>query len=112
MLMCGAWERFSHSICRKAFECGKCGFEITVAKMEVSLFSQANICNFGFFWGIVCCIFIILLSLWSIGNFCKYASIKAIESPFKEDDQLWLTYWVLYSFVTLLELVVALVITW
>jgi hypothetical protein len=41
-----------------------------------------------------------------------YASIKAIESPFKEDDQLWLTYWVLYSFVTLLELVAAPVIAW
>jgi receptor expression-enhancing protein 5/6 len=36
-----------------------------------------------------------------------YASIKAIESPFKEDDQLWLTYWLLYSFVSLLELVAA-----
>jgi receptor expression-enhancing protein 5/6 len=55
---------------------------------------------------------IILLLLWSVGNFCRYASIKAIESPFKEDDQLWLTYWVLYSFVTLLELVAAPVIAW
>ncbi len=100
MLMCGAWEKFSHSTCGKAFECGKCGSEITVAKMEVSLFSQADICNFGIFFGIVCCIF------------SGYASIKAIESPFKEDDQLWLTYWVLYSFVTLLELVAALVIAW
>lgn len=33
-----------------------------------------------------------------------YASIKAIESPSKVDDQQWLTYWVLYSFVTLVEL--------
>lgn len=32
------------------------------------------------------------------------ASIKAIESPSKLDDQQWLTYWVLYSFVTLVEL--------
>ncbi|CAK9861386.1 unnamed protein product [Sphagnum jensenii] len=41
-----------------------------------------------------------------------YASIMAIESPYKEDDQLWLTYWVLYSFVTLLELVAAPVFRW
>ncbi|KAI5072402.1 hypothetical protein GOP47_0012508 [Adiantum capillus-veneris] len=33
-----------------------------------------------------------------------YASIKAIESPSKLDDQQWLTYWILYSFVTLVEL--------
>ncbi|CAM6076158.1 unnamed protein product [Sphagnum tenellum] len=41
-----------------------------------------------------------------------YASIKAIESPFKEDDRLWLTYWVLYSFVSLLELVAAPIFAW
>ncbi|KAH9542586.1 hypothetical protein CY35_13G015300 [Sphagnum magellanicum] len=41
-----------------------------------------------------------------------YASIKAIESPFKEDDQQWLTYWVLYSFITLLELGAAPVFAW
>ncbi|KAJ7571198.1 hypothetical protein O6H91_01G154500 [Diphasiastrum complanatum] len=34
-----------------------------------------------------------------------YASVKAIESPTKADDQQWLTYWVLYSFLTLFELV-------
>lgn len=32
------------------------------------------------------------------------ASIRAIESPSKLDDQQWLTYWVLYSLVTLVEL--------
>lgn len=32
------------------------------------------------------------------------ASINAIESPSRQDDQQWLTYWVLYSFVTLVEL--------
>jgi hypothetical protein len=31
VLMCGAWERFSHSTCGKAFECGKRGSEISVA---------------------------------------------------------------------------------
>ncbi|BAT99265.1 HVA22-like protein c isoform X1 [Vigna umbellata] len=33
-----------------------------------------------------------------------YASIKAIESRSSIDDQQWLTYWVLYSLITLFEL--------
>ncbi|KAA8526221.1 hypothetical protein F0562_008040 [Nyssa sinensis] len=33
-----------------------------------------------------------------------YASMRAIESPTTLDDQQWLTYWVLYSFITLFEL--------
>lgn len=41
-----------------------------------------------------------------------YASIMAIESPDKEDEQQWLTYWVLYSFVTLLEMAVAPLVAW
>jgi hypothetical protein len=36
VLMGGAWERFSLSTCGKTFECGKCGSEISVAKIEVS----------------------------------------------------------------------------
>lgn len=41
-----------------------------------------------------------------------YASIMAIESPDKEDEQQWLTYWVLYSFVTLLEMAAAPLVAW
>jgi len=41
-----------------------------------------------------------------------YASIMAIESPYKEDDQQWLTYWVLYSLVSLLEMAAGPVIAW
>jgi len=41
-----------------------------------------------------------------------YASIMAIESPYKEDDQQWLTYWVLYSLVSLMELAAGPVIAW
>uniref|UniRef100_A0ACD5VYZ9 Uncharacterized protein n=1 Tax=Avena sativa TaxID=4498 RepID=A0ACD5VYZ9_AVESA len=33
-----------------------------------------------------------------------YASMRAIEGPSSLDDQQWLTYWVLYSLITLFEL--------
>lgn len=32
------------------------------------------------------------------------ASIKAIENPSERDEQQWLTYWVLYSLITLFEI--------
>ncbi|GAB2269957.1 HVA22-like protein a [Dionaea muscipula] len=41
-----------------------------------------------------------------------YASVRAIESKSPLDDQQWLTYWVLYSMITLLELTFATVIEW
>ncbi|XP_058096542.1 HVA22-like protein a isoform X2 [Magnolia sinica] len=41
-----------------------------------------------------------------------YASIRAIESKSPIDDQQWLTYWVLYSLITLFELTFAKVIEW
>ncbi|KAG6496050.1 HVA22-like protein a isoform X1 [Zingiber officinale] len=41
-----------------------------------------------------------------------YASIKAIETKSSTDDQQWLTYWVLYSFITLFELTFARLIEW
>ncbi|KAG4402004.1 hypothetical protein GLYMA_02G105800v4 [Glycine max] len=39
--------------------------------------------------------------------FDRYASIKAIETRSRTDDQQWLTYWVLYSLITLFELTFA-----
>ncbi|KAG8659857.1 hypothetical protein MANES_02G085700v8 [Manihot esculenta] len=36
--------------------------------------------------------------------FPLYASLRAIESPSTLDDQQWLTYWIIYSFITLFEL--------
>ncbi|PON70379.1 TB2/DP1/HVA22-related protein [Parasponia andersonii] len=41
-----------------------------------------------------------------------YASIKAIETKSRTDDQQWLTYWVLYSLITLFELTFAKLIEW
>ncbi|CAH9116805.1 unnamed protein product [Cuscuta europaea] len=36
--------------------------------------------------------------------FPLFSSMRAIESPSTLDDQQWLTYWILYSFITLFEL--------
>ncbi|KAG6502843.1 hypothetical protein ZIOFF_035132 [Zingiber officinale] len=41
-----------------------------------------------------------------------YASTRAIESPSPVDDQQWLTYWVLYSLITLFELSFWKVLQW
>ncbi|KAH6755068.1 HVA22-like protein A [Perilla frutescens var. hirtella] len=41
-----------------------------------------------------------------------YASIRAIETKSIGDDQQWLTYWVLYSIITLFELTFAKLIEW
>ncbi|KZV21757.1 hypothetical protein F511_02915 [Dorcoceras hygrometricum] len=41
-----------------------------------------------------------------------YASVVAIESTSKLDDQQWLAYWILYSFLTLMEMVLQPVLQW
>ncbi|KAL8518734.1 hypothetical protein ACS0TY_009915 [Phlomoides rotata] len=41
-----------------------------------------------------------------------YCSIKAIETKSNSDDQQWLTYWVLYSLITLFELTFATLLEW
>ncbi|KMS97501.1 hypothetical protein BVRB_5g126450 [Beta vulgaris subsp. vulgaris] len=41
-----------------------------------------------------------------------YASVMAIESPSKADDEQWLAYWILYSFLTLTEMVLQPVLEW
>lgn len=42
----------------------------------------------------------------------RYASIRAIETKSVVDDQQWLTYWILYSMITLFELTFAKIIEW
>ncbi|XP_057951544.1 HVA22-like protein a isoform X4 [Malania oleifera] len=41
-----------------------------------------------------------------------YASIRAIETTSLVDHQQWLTYWILYSMITLFELTFAKIIEW
>ncbi|WOL12628.1 protein HVA22 [Canna indica] len=41
-----------------------------------------------------------------------YASIQALESPSKLDDEQWLAYWILYSFLTLMEMAAESILYW
>uniref|UniRef100_A0A7N0RAH2 HVA22-like protein n=1 Tax=Kalanchoe fedtschenkoi TaxID=63787 RepID=A0A7N0RAH2_KALFE len=41
-----------------------------------------------------------------------YASVIAIESTSKVDDEQWLAYWILYSFLTLMEMVLQPILEW
>ncbi|WOK94480.1 HVA22-like protein e [Canna indica] len=41
-----------------------------------------------------------------------YASICAIESRTKDDDEQWLAYWIIYSFLTLMEMVAEPILYW
>lgn len=41
-----------------------------------------------------------------------YASIKAIESSSKDDDTVWLTYWVVYGLLSLVEFFSDLLLSW
>ncbi|XP_023511893.1 HVA22-like protein f isoform X2 [Cucurbita pepo subsp. pepo] len=44
--------------------------------------------------------------------FPLYASIRAIESPSSLDDRQWLSYWVIYSLITLFELTFWRILVW
>jgi receptor expression-enhancing protein 5/6 len=41
-----------------------------------------------------------------------YASFKAVETDDKEDDTLWLTYWVVYAFFKVFESVADVIVSW
>ncbi|CAA2961548.1 HVA22 e [Olea europaea subsp. europaea] len=42
----------------------------------------------------------------------RYASVVAIESTSKLDDEQWLAYWILYSFLTLMEMLLQPILEW
>lgn len=41
-----------------------------------------------------------------------YVSLKALESPNKEDDTRWLTYWVVYAFFSVIEFFSDFIFSW
>ncbi|XP_027343166.1 HVA22-like protein e [Abrus precatorius] len=41
-----------------------------------------------------------------------YASVVAMESKSKLDDEQWLAYWIIYSFLTLMEMVLQPLLEW
>ncbi|PSS07653.1 HVA22-like protein [Actinidia chinensis var. chinensis] len=41
-----------------------------------------------------------------------YASVIAMESTSKLDDEQWLAYWILYSFLTLMEMLLQPILEW
>ncbi|XP_072965766.1 protein HVA22-like [Typha angustifolia] len=41
-----------------------------------------------------------------------YASVRTIESAAKDNDEQWLAYWILYTFLTLMEMVAGPILYW
>ncbi|KAJ8752583.1 hypothetical protein K2173_005472 [Erythroxylum novogranatense] len=41
-----------------------------------------------------------------------YASAITMESPSREDDEQWLAYWIIYSFLTLSEMLLQSILEW
>ncbi|CAN7081653.1 unnamed protein product [Brassica oleracea var. botrytis] len=42
----------------------------------------------------------------------RYASVVAMETATKVDDEQWLSYWIIYSFLTLTELILQSLLEW
>ncbi|KAG5617516.1 hypothetical protein H5410_017340 [Solanum commersonii] len=59
---------------------------------------------------------IIMSKLWALLThlhaLAGYASVVAIESTSKLDDEQWLAYWILYSFLTLMEMLLQPILQW
>ena len=69
--------------------------------------------NFYIFF-VIFYLFIYLYIEWKYGGgcCCRYASVMAIESTTKVDDEQWLAYWILYSFLTLMEMLLQPILKW
>ncbi|KAJ1944770.1 ER membrane protein DP1/Yop1 [Linderina pennispora] len=53
----------------------------------------------------------LLVNLFGFG-FAAYQSMNAIESPGKEDDAQWLTYWVIFGFFNVVEYFTGFILYW
>eukprot|EP00921_Rhytidocystis_pertsovi_P007798 GHVQ01012947.1.p1 GENE.GHVQ01012947.1~~GHVQ01012947.1.p1 ORF type:complete len:227 (+),score=11.69 GHVQ01012947.1:497-1177(+) len=64
------------------------------------------LCSLIFGWGggLICDLVGFLYPAWM--------SFKAIETPAREDDKLWLTYWVVYAFFSIVEYFIDSILFW
>ena len=63
---------------------------------------------FFLFFTMVQLLHVCKMLMWII----RYASICAMESTCKLDDEQWLAYWIIYSFTTLFEMAAENVLYW
>ncbi|XP_004250166.1 HVA22-like protein e [Solanum lycopersicum] len=65
----------------------------------------------GHFWTLICYLHTLAGPVTML-LYPLYASVVAIETSDKLDDEQWLAYWIFYSFLTLMEMVLQHVLEW
>ncbi|XP_055816470.1 HVA22-like protein e [Solanum dulcamara] len=65
----------------------------------------------GHFWTLICHLHTLAGPVTML-LYPLYASVVAIETTDKLDDEQWLAYWIFYSFLTLVEMVLQHVLEW
>ncbi|OIT38074.1 PREDICTED: HVA22-like protein e [Nicotiana attenuata] len=65
----------------------------------------------GYFWTLMCHLHTLAGPVTML-LYPLYASVVAIETTDKLDDEQWLAYWIFYSFLTLMEMVLQPVLEW
>lgn len=76
-----------------------------------SFFSSHRSCILNLFTAQCTCTVSNWVPIWLFGG-GRYASVMALESTSKLDDEQWLAYWILYSFITLMELLIRPALEW